>query len=53
MARLAASWPGDMDSLPELLLPVDVDGSPVPRLLLPTDRQQAPAARAEDVVTAR
>jgi hypothetical protein len=53
MARLAAGWPGDMDSLPELLLPVDVDGRPVPGLLLPADRQQAPAARAEDVVTTR
>jgi len=53
MARLAAGWPGDMDSLPELLLSVDVDGSPVPGLLLPADRQQGPAARAEDVVTAR
>jgi len=37
MARLAAGWPGDMDSLPELLLPAD--------------RQQAPAAQAEDVAT--
>jgi hypothetical protein len=53
MARLAAGWPGDMDSLPELLLPVDVDGSPVPGLLLPADRQQSPAARAEDAVTTR
>ena len=53
MARLAAGWPGDMDSLPELLLPVDVDGSPVPGLLLPPDRQQAPAVWAEDVVTTR
>ena len=53
MARLAAGWPGDMDSLPELLLPVDVDGSPVPGLLLPADRQRAPAARAEDAVTTR
>jgi hypothetical protein len=53
MARLAAGWPGDMDSLPELLLPVDSGGSPVPGLLLPADRQQAPAARVEDVVTAR
>jgi hypothetical protein len=53
MARLAAGWPGDMDSLPELLLPVDSGGSPVPGLLLPADRQQAPAARAEDVVTTR
>lgn len=41
MARLAAGWPGDMDSLPGLLLPVDVDGSPVPGLL------------REDVVTTR
>jgi hypothetical protein len=39
MARLAAGWPGDMDSLQELLLPAD--------------RQQVPAARAEDVVTTR
>jgi hypothetical protein len=39
MARLAAGWPGDMDSLPELLLPAD--------------RQQAPAAQAEDVVATR
>ena len=39
--------------VPDLLLPVDVDGSPVPGLLLPPDRQQAPAARAEDVVTTR
>jgi hypothetical protein len=39
MARLAAGWPGDMDSLPELLLPAD--------------RQQAPAAQAEDVVAMR
>jgi hypothetical protein len=53
MARLAAGWPGDMDSLPELLLPVDSGGSPVPELLLPADRQQAPSARAEDVVTTR
>jgi hypothetical protein len=53
MARLAAGWPGDMDSLPELLLPVDSGGSPVPGVLLPPDRQQAPAARAEDVVTTR
>jgi hypothetical protein len=51
MARLAAGWPGDMDSLPELLL--DVDGRPLPGRLLPAGRQQAPAARAEDVVTAR
>jgi hypothetical protein len=42
-----------MDSLPELLLPADSGGSPVPGLLLPADRQQAPAARVEDVVTAR
>jgi hypothetical protein len=41
-----------MDSLPELLLPVD-SGSPVPGLPVPADRQQAPAARVEDVVTAR
>ena len=53
MARLAAGWPGDMDSLPELLLPVDSGGSPVPGLLLPTDRRQAPAARAEDVIVTR
>jgi hypothetical protein len=52
MARLAAGWPEGMDSLPELLLPVD-SGSPVPGLPVPADRQQAPAARVEDVVTAR
>jgi hypothetical protein len=52
MARLAAGRPEGMDSLPELLLPVD-SGSPVPGLPVPADRQQAPAARVEDVVTAR
>jgi hypothetical protein len=55
MARLTARWPLDVDGspVPDLLLPVDVDGSPVPGLLLPPDRQQAPAARAGDVVTTR
>jgi hypothetical protein len=47
--------PVDVDGTlaPDLLLPVDVDGTPVPGLLLPPGRQQAPAARAEDVVTTR
>jgi hypothetical protein len=53
MARLAADRPGDMDSLPELLLSVDSGGNPVLGLLLPADRQQAPAGRAEDVITTR
>jgi hypothetical protein len=39
MARLAADWPGDMDRLPELLLPPDVG--------------QARAAPAGDVVATR
>ena len=55
MARLTVRWPLDVDGrpVPDLFLPVDVDGRPVPGLLLPPDRQQAPAARAEDVVTTR
>jgi hypothetical protein len=40
MARLAAGWPGDMDSLP-------------PKLLLPADIHHAPAAQAEGVVATR
>jgi hypothetical protein len=39
MARLAADWPGDMDRLPELLLPADA--------------QPVPAAPAEDVIATR
>jgi len=39
MARLAADWPGDMDRLPELLLPADI--------------RPAPAAPAGDVVATR
>jgi len=39
MARLAADWPGDLDRLPELLLPADV--------------QQARAAPAEHVIATR
>jgi hypothetical protein len=55
MARLTARWLLDVDGSPvlDLLVPVDVDGSPVPGLLLPPNRGQAPAARAEDVVTTR
>jgi hypothetical protein len=55
MARLTARWPLDVDGspVPDLFLPVDVDGSPVPGLPLPPDRQQAPAARAGDVLTTR